>query len=375
MSDFQGLPKTTNLNLNKPGYDNVADIMALNENADIIDAAIKTNIDDIANIKKGYVKTVNGVGVDSKGNVNVEEYTHPNSGVTAGTYRSVTVNAQGHVTAGSNPTLAIADGGTGAIDATTACSNLGAIGYKTNIGSIKSIAGCFWADDASGISEDELPKEIGEDDFVLLQIGGKRGQDKYQFLFDASLGIYCRQDDFTLGNEEWSVNDWDRFAYPSEIRGMIFPFAGNSTIPTGFLPCNGSAVSRTTYAKLFAVIGTTYGAGNGSTTFNLPNLTDKFIQGSNTVGAVKKAGLPNITSRVEFRPMSDNQETCTGPTNGFVTYTHNGGNTWANNISRATGNTFANELFTFDASKGNSIYGNSSTVQPPALTMRYIIKY
>ena len=81
MSDFQGLPKTTNLNLNKPGYDNVADIMALNENADIIDAAIKTNIDAIANIKKGYVKTVNGVGVDSKGNVNVKEYTHPASGV------------------------------------------------------------------------------------------------------------------------------------------------------------------------------------------------------------------------------------------------------------------------------------------------------
>ena len=56
MSDFQGLPKTTNLNLNKPGYDNVADIMALNENADIIDAAIKTNIDDIANIKKDMSK-------------------------------------------------------------------------------------------------------------------------------------------------------------------------------------------------------------------------------------------------------------------------------------------------------------------------------
>ncbi|WP_277248180.1 hypothetical protein [Phascolarctobacterium succinatutens] len=126
MSDFQGLPKTKNLNLNKPGYDNVADIMALNENADIIDAAIKTNIDDIANIKKGYVKTVNGVGVDSKGNVNVEEYTHPNSGVTAGTYRSVTVNAQGHVTAGSNPTLAISQGGTGATTASDACANIGA---------------------------------------------------------------------------------------------------------------------------------------------------------------------------------------------------------------------------------------------------------
>ena len=53
---------------------------------------------------KGAVITVNGKEPDADGNVNVEEYTHPNSGVTAGTYRSVTVNAQGHVTGGSNPT-------------------------------------------------------------------------------------------------------------------------------------------------------------------------------------------------------------------------------------------------------------------------------
>ena len=132
MSDFQGLPKTTNLNLNKPGYDNVADIMALNENADIIDAAIKTNIDDIANIKKGYVKTVNGVGVDSKGNVNVKEYTHPASGVTAGSYRKVTVDTLGHVTAGENPILAVAEGGTGADNATSALSNLGILGAIIN---------------------------------------------------------------------------------------------------------------------------------------------------------------------------------------------------------------------------------------------------
>lgn len=73
----------------------------------------------------GMVKSVNGTAPDASGNVNVEEYTHPNSGVTAGTYRSVTVNAQGHVTAGSNPTLAIANGGTGATTAANALINLG----------------------------------------------------------------------------------------------------------------------------------------------------------------------------------------------------------------------------------------------------------
>ena len=75
----------------------------------------------------GFVKTVNGTAPDTNGNVNVEKYTHPNSGVTAGTYRSVTVNAQGHVTGGSNPTLAIAYGGTGATTASAALSNLGGV--------------------------------------------------------------------------------------------------------------------------------------------------------------------------------------------------------------------------------------------------------
>lgn len=80
----------------------------------------------------GMVKSVNGTAPDASGNVNVEEYTHPNSGVTAGTYRSVTVNAQGHVTAGSNPTLAIADGGTGATSAISALSNLGILDAIVN---------------------------------------------------------------------------------------------------------------------------------------------------------------------------------------------------------------------------------------------------
>ena len=58
---------------------------------------------------------------------------------------------------------------------------------------------------------------------------------------------------------------------PTMIPGLIEPFAG-STVPTGYLLCDGSAVSRTTYATLYAVIGDTFGAGDGSTTFNLPDL-------------------------------------------------------------------------------------------------------
>ena len=60
--------------------------------------------------------------------------------------------------------------------------------------------------------------------------------------------------------------------------GSVYTFAG-STVPTGWLKCNGALLSRTTYASLFAVIGTTYGAGDGSTTFALPDLRGEFVRG------------------------------------------------------------------------------------------------
>ena len=63
--------------------------------------------------------------------------------------------------------------------------------------------------------------------------------------------------------------------------GTILPYS-STTIPEGYLVCDGSAVSRTTYADLFDVIGTTYGTGDGSTTFNLPNLKGKVAVGQDT---------------------------------------------------------------------------------------------
>lgn len=65
------------------------------------------------------------------------------------------------------------------------------------------------------------------------------------------------------------------------ITGSILMW-GTTSAPTGFLLCDGSAVSRTTYADLFAVIGTTFGSGDGSTTFNLPNLKGKVPVGYNS---------------------------------------------------------------------------------------------
>ena len=61
--------------------------------------------------------------------------------------------------------------------------------------------------------------------------------------------------------------------------GMLGPFANNS-VPTGWLACDGSAVSRSTYSVLYSVIGTTWGVGDGSSTFNLPDLEGAFLRGT-----------------------------------------------------------------------------------------------
>ncbi len=83
-------------------------------------------------------------------------------------------------------------------------------------------------------------------------------------------------------NRQCTLNALLALAMPT---GAILPFGG-STIPTGFLECDGSAVSRYTYATLFAAIGTTWGAGDGSTTFNLPDL-----RGRSPLGAGTGSGL------------------------------------------------------------------------------------
>lgn len=64
--------------------------------------------------------------------------------------------------------------------------------------------------------------------------------------------------------------------------GVIMPYAGANS-PTGFLLCNGAAVSRNVYARLFHVIGTTFGAGDGSATFNLPDIQGRVPLGADSI--------------------------------------------------------------------------------------------
>ena len=82
--------------------------------------------------------------------------------------------------------------------------------------------------------------------------------------------------------------------------GMVMHFA-NSTAPSGWLECDGAAVSRTTYAALFSAIGTVYGAGNGSTTFNVPDLRGEFIRGwdhGRGVDSSRAIGSSQLATRI-----------------------------------------------------------------------------
>ena len=75
--------------------------------------------------------------------------------------------------------------------------------------------------------------------------------------------------------------------------GTVLPFAG-AAAPTGFLLCSGQAVSRADFADLFAVVGTTYGAGNGTTTFNLPDLRGRVAAGKGDMGGSESGRLNTI---------------------------------------------------------------------------------
>ena len=75
------------------------------------------------------------------------------------------------------------------------------------------------------------------------------------------------------------------------MTGLVLPFAG-SAAPDGWLVCDGRAVSRETYGELFTAIGVTYGAGNGTTTFNIPDCRGRVIAGKDDMGGTAAGRLP-----------------------------------------------------------------------------------
>jgi microcystin-dependent protein len=84
---------------------------------------------------------------------------------------------------------------------------------------------------------------------------------------------------------------------PGAAVGTIVPFGG-STTPTDWLLCFGQAVSRTTYATLFGILGSTHGVGDGSTTFNLPDLRGRVVGGTDNMGGTAASRLTTAGSGV-----------------------------------------------------------------------------
>jgi microcystin-dependent protein len=101
-----------------------------------------------------------------------------------------------------------------------------------------------------------------------------------------------------MANYEATRYDFDG-ANLTGIEGIptatIVPWS-DSSVPSGFLECDGTAVSRSTYADLFAIIGTTYGSGNGSTTFDLPDLQDNVAVGKSGTKALASTGGANTVT-------------------------------------------------------------------------------
>ena len=166
--------------------------------------------------------------------------------------------------------------------------------------------------------------------------------------------------------------------------GIIVPWS-SASIPSGFLNCNGAAVSRTTYATLFSVIGTNYGSGDGSTTFNVPDLTDRTAVGkSPTKSQFSTGGANTVTSEGSVSGSTGNTSLDTPtiashnhPMNVSVTSV-SGGKRGASPTpaalpgNRTSGNAGSSGAHSHPAS-GNFTGGSDSVLQP-FLTVKYIIK-
>jgi microcystin-dependent protein len=124
----------------------------------------------------------------------------------------------------------------------------------------------------------------------LKNSSGSAAAPSVTFAADTDTGFYRKAANtigVSVGGTEVAAIDGPGLLVPV---GALLPYAGSSA-PTGYLLANGTAVSRTTYANLFAAIGTTYGTGDGSTTFNVPDCTGRVIAG-------KESAATRLTSAV-----------------------------------------------------------------------------
>ena len=153
-------------------------------------------------------------------------------------------------------------------------------------------------------------------------------------------------------------------AKDNPVATLIPSFA---TSMQGYLLCNGAKVSRTTYKSLFNLIGTQFGQGDGSTTFDLPDFRGKTLWGANSdLMRVIAAGLPNFSGKFWAYTVGWYNASGTGP------FYDAGASSTSGNSGGEGGNGCT---WGFDPSRVSSVYGKSDTVQPPAIAVNIFIKY
>jgi microcystin-dependent protein len=171
----------------------------------------------------------------------------------------------------------------------------------------------------------------------------------------------------------------------------IVPWS-SASVPTGFLECAGAAVSRSTYAALFAIVGTTYGAGDGSTTFNLPNLQDDVVVGkSGTKNVGSTGGANTVTSGGNISGnVAGSTANATLSTAQLASHSHNvsairpantlgtspGSESGGGSVSFSTANagSGSGHSHNMSANFSGNFAGNATSVVQPYLTLMYIIK-
>jgi microcystin-dependent protein len=154
----------------------------------------------------------------------------------------------------------------------------------------------------------------------------------------------------------------------------------SASVPSGFLECNGQTVSRSTYSALFAIIGTTYGAGDGSSTFLVPDLQDEVVVGKSNNKALASTGGANTVSSTGN--VGGSTANATLSTAQLASHSHPG--TSAGSMTGAGGPTriIASGNNTGSAGSGGghshnmsaTFSGDATSVLQPYLTLIYIIK-
>lgn len=155
--------------------------------------------------------------------------------------------------------------------------------------------------------------------------------------------------------------------------GVVLPFAGASA-PTGWLLCFGQAVSRTTYATLFTALGTTYGAGDGSTTFALPDLRGRVAAGEDDMGGTAASRLTTAGSGVNGAALgaTGGAQTHTLDVTQIPAHTHGTGGDNLTVSAGAQSVRYGNNLNTLATSSTGGGLAHNNT--QPTIVLNYIIK-